>query len=1188
MTTKKSTKRALLMSALALLMCFSMLIGSTYAWFTDSVTSGNNIIKSGNLDIELEYWNGTEWKDVKGASDILTNTLWEPGVTEVAYLRVANAGSLAFKYQLGINILNEVEGTNQAGESFKLSDYIMFGVVEDVNGETEAYPKTDAGRAEAIADVAVAKRINNGYSKASSMESGEELYLALVVYMPTTVDNVANHDGKNIPQINLGINVYATQYAYENDSFGNDYDDAASVTVEPGESIADAIKNVEDGGVVFLANGVHDVASGPIVIEGKKVAIVGLGEVTINKNYGNTHIFTVKNGADVTIENVTMDGKGNTREGVYVRWNSKVTLKDVVIKNTGGLDIMIDEASDAAHGEETASYVWLYNSHIEDVAMCASPVTTVAATQDTFVYFNYDAASTVGAIDVQSINTKPENIIINGVKSTEVGKTMQLYVSNDAELTAALNTIKTNSDYWNKNVIVYLAAGEYSADHVINQYPLWNGIVGRNNGNNYQGGVPAGDPVTNVTFVGETASSYSLRGAQTVPVATFTGCVTVNGFGDAQTGFGTAVARTTFENIAFANSTKANADDNIAAVEMTAAAANVTFTGCTFQNAEYIIVGARAYNIVGDITFDGCTFSDVCISGYVDKTITVKNSVVIDADGGFINNQNNGDIVVDNCTINAGRYFVRTNGINIDISVSNSDITMYESEGTKHLVYFRGSNESAEFVDCTIADGYTTEGVDANSTLEIYNFSETEDGLTLVTDGITDEVTLYLVPADYEGTTVTVPEGVDAIGNYAFAYNSNIETIVLSSTVTTLNDRAFRDTSASTVVLNEGLTNISYQAFRNALNVKSVEIPSTVTTISKEAFQNSGITTLTIPATVKTIEYGGCRDMKMLENVVIEGNVEIPVYAFRACTELKSVTLKGTNVTFSGKGMIFTNKENGDGSAITVTVANEEIKARLLAADTAAKDYGGYTIICEQTTATDENGESLGYYVDEQGTTATTYDANGLIAALKDESVETVVLADDVTVAKSDAGSNAYGATGVNVLNGQTFDGNGNDFGVNAWGTWDSAISITGGTIKNVTINEGMRGIFVNHNSTESSKVYLENVTIDGTIYTISCDQGTNQGLEATNSTFNGWTSYAATIGDVLFTNCSFGEGQGYAFCRPYAPTTFVGCDFEAGYEIDARAAVVFENCTIDGLPLTAENLATLVTSNIANATVIG
>jgi len=183
--------------------------------------------------------------------------------------------------------------------------------------------------------------------------------------------------------------------------------------------------------------------------------------------------------------------------------------------------------------------------------------------------------------------------------------------------------------------------------------------------------------------------------------------------------------------------------------------------------------------------------------------------------------------------------------------------------------------------------------------------------------------------------------------------------------------------------------------------------------------------------------------------------------------------------------------------------------------------------------------------------------------------------------------SNGYGKTGINMTNGGVLNGNGKTLTTTgANGTWDSAINITSGTIKNLTIAQGFRGVFVNHNGTVNGHVTLENVIIDGPTYTISCDQGTNNGLTAKGCTFNGWTSYAATIGDVQFEDCNFGEGAGYAFCRPYAPTTFVDCDFEAGYKIDPRAAITFENCTIGGVALTAENLSTLVTSNIAKATV--
>ena len=182
--------------------------------------------------------------------------------------------------------------------------------------------------------------------------------------------------------------------------------------------------------------------------------------------------------------------------------------------------------------------------------------------------------------------------------------------------------------------------------------------------------------------------------------------------------------------------------------------------------------------------------------------------------------------------------------------------------------------------------------------------------------------------------------------------------------------------------------------------------------------------------------------------------------------------------------------------------------------------------------------------------------------------------------------SNAYGKTGVLVYNGQTIDGAGYKLDVKgAGGTWDSGICTSGGLIKNIWVTGSFRGVFVK-GATHVEKVVLDNVRIEGTTYTISIDQASGQGLEATNSIFRGWTSYAATIGNVKFDSCTFGAGNGYNFSRPYAPTEYVNCNFEAGHQIDPRATVTFENCTFNGEPLTAENLATLVTSNIANASV--
>lgn len=212
-------------------------------------------------------------------------------------------------------------------------------------------------------------------------------------------------------------------------------------------------------------------------------------------------------------------------------------------------------------------------------------------------------------------------------------------------------------------------------------------------------------------------------------------------------------------------------------------------------------------------------------------------------------------------------------------------------------------------------------------------------------------------------------------------------------------------------------------------------------------------------------------------------------------------------------------------------------------------------------------------------------DADGLVAAL--ENGEDVTLYSDIKIDPANM-SNAYGTTGINVKEGQTIDGNGYTLNIKgADDTWDTGINTTGGLIKDITVTGSFRGIFINHNSTHSEKVILENVTITGTVYTISCDQGLNQGFEATGCTFNGWTSYAATIGNVKFTNCNFNEGSGYAYCRPYAPTEFINCNFEKGYQMDTRNNVTFKNCKLDGVLLTEENLSTLVTSNITNAKVI-
>lgn len=185
---------------------------------------------------------------------------------------------------------------------------------------------------------------------------------------------------------------------------------------------------------------------------------------------------------------------------------------------------------------------------------------------------------------------------------------------------------------------------------------------------------------------------------------------------------------------------------------------------------------------------------------------------------------------------------------------------------------------------------------------------------------------------------------------------------------------------------------------------------------------------------------------------------------------------------------------------------------------------------------------------------------------------ETFTLESDIT--GDAASSNGYGATGISVK-GIEFDGNGHTLTVNnANSTWDSVISTTGGTIKDVTVSGAMRGIFM---PGASADLIIDNVTFENVIYTFNSDAGSEDySVTVKNSRLNGWTSFSNCHKSVDFENCSFGEGSGYKFCRPYNVSTFTNCEFVKGFGFDARNEVVFVNCYYDGTLITSENVESI------------
>lgn len=229
----KNTKRALLASILSIMLCMAMLIGSTFAWFTDNVTSGKNKIVAGNLDIELNYKNVKMAADGENFAEVLPTTenlfvnsegndiRWEPGAAAVTYLELKNAGNLALKYQLSVDAKDTVVGSDGAA----LSKVLKTAVVEITEAEVGTYDRATAVQKAKAVD---AERIL-GYKKPGEMtEQGQVEYLAMIVYFPEEIGNTyegAVYNRADVElKIELSLNLVATQMPHENDSFGKDYD----------------------------------------------------------------------------------------------------------------------------------------------------------------------------------------------------------------------------------------------------------------------------------------------------------------------------------------------------------------------------------------------------------------------------------------------------------------------------------------------------------------------------------------------------------------------------------------------------------------------------------------------------------------------------------------------------------------------------------------------------------------------------------------------------------------------------------------------------------------------------------------------------------------------------------------------------------------------------------------------------
>lgn len=358
MTNSKNTKRALLASILSVALCCAMLIGSTFAWFTDSVTSTGNIIKSGTLDVTMQWANGTEalnsveWKDASEGA-IFDYDLWEPGYTEVRHVRISNIGSLALKYEVRIAATGEVS---------ELADVIDVYYIKDGAQITDRTQLNDANKIGTLAQVLANPYAAKGNLLGKEGETVDSDIATIALKMQESAGN--EYQGLSIGS-EFAVVIVATQDTVENDSFDNQYDAGATFgeTIEVGNdatSLEEAMntpfvpveinvtENISNGGTLEVTgdvtmnlgkNMIHNSTS---AITGADIDVKDGGKLTINaeaNSYGFDYtagkLAASGNGSALTVNGGRYGDSGSGNSDVTAENGAAVTINSGRFSTSG-------------------------------------------------------------------------------------------------------------------------------------------------------------------------------------------------------------------------------------------------------------------------------------------------------------------------------------------------------------------------------------------------------------------------------------------------------------------------------------------------------------------------------------------------------------------------------------------------------------------------------------------------------------------------------------------------------------------------------------------------------------------------------------------------------------------------------------------------------------------------------------
>ena len=699
MTNSKMTKRALLTSIMALMLCFAMLTGTTFAWFTDQETSANNKIIAGNLDVDLLMYkveNGAgEYKSIANESGAIfgnensliaqndsTNTLWEPGKTQVVFLAVENKGNLALKYNILVNVVD-------GGLIGALEYAILDGVTADaVDLSTLDWATIKSQYPLAIGDVKAGLTVaaeNGTLDEVVNGTQNERDYFALAVHMKEEADNNYMSVDGDKKSITIDVTVTATQVMAEADSFDNTYDDEAKFEVSTPTALVAALAK---GGVVVLDDNI-EVDATVVIPEGAEVTLDLNGKTltgTMHKNDGAV----VKNQGTLTITNGTISSTADNG-GSAIMNAGTLTVKDSILNgapnangswpsytvNNTGVMTIINTKITSYHGS-VASYndgaiVTLKNS---EIAMVGIPGFT---NHGVYTYSNGKVVINGGTyVNAATDQNSTGGSVINGAVEILAGT-----FSGRLENYSGTPVIKGGT--FNADPTRFVADGHVVTNNNDGTWTVdreYTQVAAPSTDKNENGQALANAIIASsgATFIKLGAGEYKM------PTVGGSNDITIVGTTDtiinvAEQGVYMDSSNIAFEGVTIKGSTGIVGSDYIAIYSP-----NVTYTNCvfdgsfrigrdgaTFINCTFTNLGNDyVWTYGNDVTFKGCTFNTdgKAILVYNDGGTEVAKVVVEDCVFNATNGAKAGAIANQNCAA----IEIQNYGHGVDLVTSGNTI----------------------------------------------------------------------------------------------------------------------------------------------------------------------------------------------------------------------------------------------------------------------------------------------------------------------------------------------------------------------------------------------------------------------------------------------------------------------------------------------------------------------------------